>query len=124
MNIVILEKNSVYRESLKVILNQIINYNVIYDDNNCSKLKSLTKNKSIDLILLDCKIASESKCNFIIKLKEHFPNVKIIVLTDYPELVLYSSFFELGADTIIQKIASKKLFESTINNLLTQNNLN
>ena len=109
MDIAIIEKNNVYRESLKVALNQIHELNVIIDTDNCLCFNSYDKNKSVDLILLDCKIVSENNFNFLTKLKEQIEAVKIVILADYPQKIIYHSFYEMGADKIIFKHTTKKI---------------
>lgn len=87
MNIAILEKNKLYRESLKTVLNQINDFKVIYEGDDLQSVIKQPELKNVDLILVDYKII-ESKSEFNIhREKELFPDTRLVVLADSDEML-------------------------------------
>lgn len=114
MNIAIIEKNKLYRESLRTVLNQVPDFNVVCDSDDCCSLAQFLKTENIDLILLDYDIAEE-KLNQISEQAEIlFPNITVIIISNYRENCYFKDFNDYGISDIIFKSAEKKEFEKKI----------
>jgi DNA-binding NarL/FixJ family response regulator len=84
MNIVIIEKNKIFRESLKTALNQISGFKVVCDTENISYLQDFT-NIDINLILIDYSFG-KNRCNEIMnKIHSVWPEVRFLLLADYKQ---------------------------------------
>ena len=111
MNIVIIEQNKIFRESLKTVLNQIADFEVVFDaDNNC--FPEDISNIQVNLILIDCNLGKD-KFNETIKkaIKVWGPSIRCIFLTDYKEECTING---IESSDIILKSSSKKEFENKI----------
>ena len=87
-NIAIIEHNSFYRESLKTALNQIDDFNVVFDVDNIALIFDFSEQQNFQIILLDwIYYQTES----VMKMLQLYPNTKILILSNYIE----SCFFYL-----------------------------
>jgi len=110
MNIVIIEQNKIYRESLKVALNQIYDFNVVCDIENISYPENIT-NVEINLILIDCSFG-KIVCNEIMnKTLSVWPEVRFLLLADYKQ---ECNIHKAKSCDIILKNSSKEEFEIKI----------
>ena len=114
MNIIIIEQNKIYRESLRTALCQVNDFEVVFDAGNSRFPESLNKVK-VNLILIDYDFG-EVKCNdTILKALSIWPTVRFLFLTDYKEECNFDTIKTSGA---ILKNSSKKEFECRIKELV------
>jgi DNA-binding NarL/FixJ family response regulator len=110
MNIVIIEQNKVFRESLKTALNQVNGFKVVFDSDNCLFPEAINK-VQVNELLLDYSFG-EVKCNETIAIAHSiWPAVSILFLTNYKEEGNYDS---MQPTEVILKSSSKKEFEDKI----------
>ena len=113
MNIIIIEQNKIYRESLKVALDQIYDFNVVCDVENISYPENIS-NVDINLFLIDYSLG-KAKCNDIINnALFKWPSVKFLLLTNYKE---ESNIYMNKSINVILKNSCKKEFEDKIREL-------
>lgn len=110
MNIVIIEQNKIFRESLKTVLNQIQDIEVVFDSDNFYKLEN-SGNYQIQLILIDFSISKEKCVNIITDALSLWPSVRFLFMINYTEEIPPN--FNTTVD-VIHKNASKKEFENKI----------
>ncbi len=114
MNIVIIEQNKIFRESLKTALKQIAGFNIVFDSDNNGCFDILS-DQQIQLILIDNNI-TKSKC---IEIKKKalvlWPSVKFLLLTSFKKEECNIDLDR--ATNAILKNSSKKDFENRIREL-------
>ncbi|NOZ35673.1 MAG: response regulator transcription factor [Chlorobi bacterium] len=113
LRFIILEKNKDFRLSLKTILNQIEYFEVVadFDDFDSFIFKDKLKFNSI---LLDLNIGTYKCVEFIKKMKEYSQDIKIILLSDFKELIYSEAAVRAGAEGVIFKSSDKSIFEKKI----------
>jgi DNA-binding NarL/FixJ family response regulator len=110
MNIVIIEQNKTYRESLKTALCQVNDFKVVFDADN-SVFPDTIRQAQVNLLLIDYDL-SEVTCNeTIAKALSIWPAVRFLFLTNYKE---ECDLNFTKADKAILKTSSKKEFEDKI----------
>ena len=110
MNIVIIEQNKIYRESLKTALCQVNGFEVVFDADN-NRFPETLNNVQVNLILIDYDFG-EVKCNeTITNALSIWPTVSFLFLTNYKEE--YDLNF-ISTDKAIPKNSSKREFEVKI----------
>jgi len=111
MNIVIIEQNKIFRESLKTVLNQIPDFEVVFDADNNWYPEEM-RNVVVNLILIDYSFG-KTKCNEAMNkaLLVWGTTVKFLFLTDYKEECANNN---IKSSDIILKHSSKKEFENKI----------
>ncbi|MHC1738151.1 MAG: response regulator [Ignavibacteriaceae bacterium] len=110
MEIVIIENNKHYREGLKTILNQIDDFNVVFDCCNFMDFINFIKKEPADIILLDYDMAESELC----KISEIIPNIRIIIISNYSEICYFEKLINMGITDIILKNSIKTEFEKKI----------
>ena len=113
MNIVIIEQNKIFRESLKTALDQISDFTVISDMDNKGDLQCIN-NALVDLILIDYSLGVAKCKETIDKALKIWPFVKFFLLTNNKEECNYNYFKTI--DTIL-KSSAKREFENKIKEL-------
>ena len=114
MNIAIIEKNKAYRESLSTVLNQIHDFNVVFDSDSFSGMDQLSGLEVVDIILLDSSIAEKKFAQLIEQIVKLFPVSKIIIISNYSDICYLDDLLRKGITDIIPKNAGKKEFEIKI----------
>jgi DNA-binding NarL/FixJ family response regulator len=114
VNIVIVELNKIFRESLKTALNQIPDFEVVFDSDNNGYFDNLS-DQQIQLVLIDNNMTN-NKCNDIKnKALALWPEVKFLLMTNYKN---EEYNIEINKSTnVILKNSSKKEFEDKIREL-------
>jgi DNA-binding NarL/FixJ family response regulator len=115
INIAIIDRNEIFRESLKILLEQIEGFSVIMDANSCDHLNISNTISPIQVLLIDSSLGKEECTVWMNETVAQWKSVKTLMLATYKE--------ELGfglVDTeIILKSSGKKEFEYRINKLIT-----
>jgi len=114
MNIAIVENNNFYRESLKTALNQIVDFDVVFDSDNLNSLFQNFEILDFQIILLDLIFYQPENISKILK---SMPEIKILILSNFSE----KCFFENSLFDFIPKCSNKNLFEQKIRKLLKIN---
>jgi len=110
MNIVIIEQNKIFRESLKTALSQVNDFKVVFDADN-SVFPETISNVQVNLLLIDYDLG-EVTCNeTITKVCSVWPDARILYLTNYKE---ECDLNFINTDQAILKNSSKKEFEDKI----------
>ena len=110
MNIVIIEQNKTYRESLKTALCQVNDFKVVFDADN-SLFPETICHVPVNLLLIDYDLG-EAACNeTIAKARSVWPSARILYLTNYKE---ECDLNFTKTEEAILKNSSKKEFEDKI----------
>jgi len=114
MNIVIIDQNIIYRESLKTALDQIPDFKVVWDMDNSGSLETIN-NGQVDLILIDYSDFVKINGNeLMLKAVSRWPGVKFLLLTTYKEECALNRIQTMD---VILKNSTKKEFENKIKKL-------
>jgi len=110
MNIVIIEQNKIFRESLKTALNQVNDFKVVFDADD-SRFPETISNVQVNLLLLDYSFGKITCDKTIAAALSIWPAVRFLFLTNYKE---ECDLNFTKADKAILKNSSKKEFEDKI----------
>jgi len=106
INIAIIENNKIYRESLKTVLNQIDDFNVVYSSEGLTEGAALPDEYKIDVMLMDYIIIRRGI--------KSFRDKKIISISDFDELYAEENLQAKGITAVIFKNSGKKEIENKI----------
>ncbi len=110
MNIVIIDPNKIYRESLKTALDQVAGFAVVLDSDNYKCLDGIC-NLQIHQVLIDYGLG-RAKCDETMrKALSEWPDAKFLLLTTYRE---DNNFKGVKTADVILKNSTKKEFEHKI----------
>ena len=120
MNIAIVEKNSIYRESLQTALNQIVDFKVVLVCSECTEFYQNLNAINFNVLLLDYNIGDE-KCKEILeRIHQINPEVKVAVFTDYLQSCYYKNLIDSGADAVINKNSNKLSIEAQLRKIFAK----
>jgi DNA-binding NarL/FixJ family response regulator len=110
MNIVIIDQNTIYRESLRTALDQIPDINVVFDMDITSSLENIN-NIPVHLILIDYSLGKEKCDETMRKAVSLWHDVRFLILTTYKEECGLNGIYPID---YILKNSTKKEFETII----------
>jgi DNA-binding NarL/FixJ family response regulator len=120
-NIIIIEENRLYRESLRLALSQINDFNIVLDGDTIDDIARISAVQFIDLVLLSIDVGKVNGHDPLMQLRRRFPQLKILVLLDYPETCYYENAISEGANDAISKFSSKRTIEHHLRSILKVN---
>jgi DNA-binding NarL/FixJ family response regulator len=109
INIAIIDPNEIFRESLKIMLEQIDGFRVILETNDCNRFKTMV-DSPVQVLLIDNGIGADKQNELIADASRQGINTKSLVLTTFKEDLPTGT----GRNNSILKISGKKEFETRI----------
>lgn len=105
VEIVIADDHHLFIAGLRSVLRESgkLSYNIIGVAHTGKSLLELLKSKEPALLLLDLNMPEQDGLSVLDVLKEQYPNLKIIALTNYDEVKLVKSAFKSGVDGYVLK---------------------
>jgi DNA-binding NarL/FixJ family response regulator len=114
MNIAIVEQSKPYRESLKILLNQIPDFRVVLDTDNHSDFLKFLITGQIDILFLDFEYIETGNTEIMLNYSKSFPTSKIIVLSSSLEICRYETILQTYQLDVMLKNSKKQDFENHI----------
>ncbi|MBA3682501.1 MAG: response regulator transcription factor [Bacteroidetes bacterium] len=113
INILFAEDHKLFRELLIKTLKEN-NINTIGEAENGIQLLELLKTKKPDIVLLDIEMPHMNGSEAFTRLRDQYPDLKIILLTTHTEETLINSFYEKGAKAYLTKNTDADIVIETI----------
>ncbi|MEY2703047.1 MAG: hypothetical protein RLY43_1685 [Bacteroidota bacterium] len=105
IKIAIVEDHHLVRDGLIETFKKIDNVRVVFDTDDGNKLFDyLVKSPNLDLLVLDLQMSKISGIDICKEIKAHYPNVKILVLTQLVSELSITSLIKAGADGYCSKL--------------------
>lgn len=117
--IIIIEDQTMLLDMIKTTIESETGLDVLASDSNAQNVVSLCKKYKPDLVLMD--VCTENNSSGILncgKLKEVYPEIKVIIMTGMPDINFIKLARENNADSFIYKNISKDSLISVIKNTL------
>lgn len=113
ISILIAEDHKLFRQLLITSLKEY-NINTIAEAEDGFQLLELLKTKKPDLILLDIEMPKMDGSETFSKIRDLYPELKIIFLTTHTENTLIDCFYEKGAKAYLTKNTNNETLVETI----------
>ncbi|WP_284139555.1 MULTISPECIES: response regulator transcription factor [unclassified Virgibacillus] len=111
--VLLVEDQAIVRQGLKAILKQDANISAIHEATNGVEAIEKMNEHIIDLIMMDIRMPFMNGIEATIKIKEKWPNVKILILTTFNDEDYAMQALQKGANGFLLKTSdAKKLTES------------
>jgi len=117
-NLAIVEENRLYRESLRLALSQIDDFNIVLDGDTIDDIARISAVQFIDLVLLSIDVGKINGYDPLMQLRRRFPQLNILVLLDYPETCYYENAISKGANNAIPKFSGKEVIEQHVRSIM------
>jgi DNA-binding NarL/FixJ family response regulator len=103
MNVVIVDDSELVRDRIQKRISELDEIKVTGVASNSIEAQEIIKSSEPDVVILDIKMPGESGIELLRKIKEYYPHIKVIMLTNYPFLQYRSKCYENGADYFLDK---------------------
>ncbi len=114
IKIAIVDDHSIFREGIILVLNQISEFEVVFDTSNgLDFITDLETNKP-DLVLMDINMPQINGAETTKKALALVPDLKVIALTMFSDLGHYTQMIEAGVQGFVIKNASKTELSTAI----------
>ncbi|MZH41858.1 MAG: response regulator transcription factor [Nitrospinae bacterium] len=106
IKIIIAEDHSVVRRGINDIISEINDFTVVNEASNGDELLEILKNTEADMILLDIGMPQRSGWDVMMHIRMEKPNLKVLVLSVYPENEYALQFIKAGASGYVCKASA------------------
>ena len=103
-----------FRRGLTMLLRDLSDVEVAFECSNGEELLTGLKNNSVDVVLLDLEMPVLNGMDTMKRMREEFPEVKVIVLSMHSEEKFIVHLMELGANGYVLKTAEPDEIEDAI----------
>ncbi|MGH1384972.1 response regulator transcription factor [Kordia sp.] len=110
----ITDDHALFREGVKLIIDNFEGIEVILEAENGRELLTKLKNEVPDVILLDLEMPEMDGIETTQKLREYYPDIKVLILSMHKEERMITYLMEIGANGYILKDAAPGEFEEAI----------
>lgn len=117
IKIAIIEDNDIFRESMKIALNQIDDFEIVWNTNTISCIDFICEKISFDILILDITTSKQTEhCNLdlIHKIRGQCPDLIMIVLIKQVESCYVAPIVKAGANAVMTLSTGKREFEKQI----------
>lgn len=108
-----------FRRGLTMLLRDLSDVEVAFECSNGEELLTGLKNNSVDVVLLDLEMPVLNGMDTMKRMREEFPEVKVIVLSMHSEEKFIVHLMELGANGYVLKTAEPDEIEDAIRAVAT-----
>jgi DNA-binding NarL/FixJ family response regulator len=122
IKIAIIDDHALFREGLKLILEQIEEFDVIYDTSSGISFLEFLQHTTPDVVLMDIKMPEIDGIETTKKAIEILPNLKVIALTMFSDITNYTQMINVGAKGFLLKKANKFELQQAITNVFEGSN--
>lgn len=113
MKILIADDHTMFINGLRLLLSDTGKYDVVAVAYNGQEALSILAEQNIDIVLMDVNMPKLNGYQATFKIKEQYPDVKVIVLSMLADELSVNKMLEAGADGYLFKNADEEeLFES------------
>jgi len=118
INVAIADDHQLILIGLKTMLTKGSNINIAYSVDNGKELMARLTEQTPDILLLDIELPDSNGIDLCKLIKEKYPTVKIIALTNHDETVYVKKMMKSGADGYLLKGTDKKTLLQAISTVL------
>jgi len=113
IHIVVVDDHKIIADGLELLINESGAAIVTGKAYSVAECRKLLKNNQPDVLLLDISLPDGNGIELCSKIKENYPRIKIIMLTNYGEFATISGALNAGADGYVLKNSEpEELIES------------
>jgi DNA-binding NarL/FixJ family response regulator len=114
IQIAVIDDHDLFREGIKLVLNQIEGFNVAYDTSNGNQFIEMLDKTQIDIALMDIEMPVINGIQTTRKALQFKPDLKVIALTMFSDTGHYMQMIQAGVKGFILKKTNKFELEQAI----------
>lgn len=103
IRIAIAEDHTILRKTIRTLLDEEPNYEVVLEADNGANLISQLRKKEVDVVLLDIEMPIMNGQEALKFLTRVYPNIKVLILSMHDDEVRIKKYLQLGAKGYLPK---------------------
>jgi DNA-binding NarL/FixJ family response regulator len=107
INIALIDDHDLFREGIKLVLNQIEGFDVIFDASDGKEFLRFLENTVPDIVLMDISMPGISGVETTESALRLHPGLKVIALTMFSDTLHYTRMIDAGAKGFLLKKSNK-----------------
>lgn len=122
IKVIIADDDDIFRNGLKIIIEQDKDIKVCGLAGDGNAAYNLCKSENPDIVLMDMQMPYRDGSDATFKIKQEFPNIKVLVLTTFDDKATVSKALTSGADGYVLKdVDENKIINAIKSTLLNIN---
>lgn len=121
ISLLIADDHKMFREGLTSLLNQQEGIQVLADAGNSAEIEHVLQSESIDVVLMDIDMGNTNGIEMTAKLRQTYPEVKVLALSMHGEKNYILKMLEAGASGYILKNAGKEEIVTAVQTVASGN---
>src|SRR3990172_5644817 len=117
IKIAVVDDHDLFREGLILVINQIEEFEVVYDSSDGNQFVEFVQRSKPDVVLMDISMPLIDGVETTKKALNIIPDLKIIALSMFSDILHYSQMINAGAKGFVQKQASKYELQQAISEI-------
>lgn len=119
IKVVVADDHEMVREGIAALLAGETDIEIVASYSSGTALfNGIMQNPNVDVVLLDLQLASESGLDYLLKLKQHFPEIKVMILTSNENIHNVSLLIKSGASGYLFKNTRTKEIATGIRHIM------
>lgn len=114
LKIALTDDHTLFRKSLGLLINSFEGMEIVAEAANGLELLKKLETTEVDILLLDLQMPEMDGFETCIRIKQHYPNIKILILTLMNEAETIEKVFNMGVNGYFTKNTPPKELESAI----------
>jgi DNA-binding NarL/FixJ family response regulator len=116
--VIVVEDHQILLESISLLISTIPNIELVGKASNGQKALQILENEQVDIIVSDVQMPVMNGIELTWKVKQQFPNIKILMLTVSEDSQTIKNALQAGADGFIFKSAEREELEEALSSLI------
>ncbi|MFT3794143.1 response regulator [Flavobacterium sp.] len=114
LTVAVVDDHNLFRKSLIMLMGTFKGVEVVLEAENGKKLLEILPNKNPDIILLDIEMPEMDGFSTCCKLRQEFPEQKILIVSEHQNNATFKKIIEAGAHGYFSKKSEPKQLEHAI----------
>lgn len=114
IQIAIIDDHDLFREGIKLVLNQIEGFNVVCDTSNGNRFVESLSQIRVDIVLMDIEMPEINGIQTTINALKAVPELKVIALTMFSDTGHYTQMIQAGVKGFLLKKTNKYELQQAI----------
>lgn len=117
IKVLLADDHQIIIDGLRYILDQEETVEVVGEASNGQEVLDKLKNRKVDIVILDINMPILDGIDTMIKIRQSYPDIKVLMLTMYNNAEFVKKLNQAGADGFILKNTGKEELMSALNSL-------
>jgi DNA-binding NarL/FixJ family response regulator len=114
IQIAVIDDHDLFREGIKLVLNQIEGFHVVYDTSNGNRFVETLNQIGVDIVLMDIEMPEINGIQTTINALKVLPDLKVIALTMFSDTGHYTQMIQAGVKGFLLKKTNKYELQQAI----------